>query len=190
MAKHGMTKIAMAQTEHIEYLKSFIRDVPDFPKPGIMFKDITPLLANPMARQMVVDDLTHAYRDAGIQVVAAIEARGFLFGMLIADKLQVPFVPIRKFGKLPYKKKVEHYDLEYGTSSIEIHEEAIARNARVLIHDDLLATGGTAQAAGALIEQVGGQLAGFSFVINLTFLSGGVNLKQRFAVDCQSVITY
>lgn len=176
--------------DRIAYLKSFIRDVPDFPKPGILFKDITPLLSDPDARSLVVDEIIHQWQHQQITAVAAIEARGFLFGMLIADRLQVPFVPIRKVGKLPFKKKIAHYDLEYGTSSIEIHEDALPPSAGVLIHDDLLATGGTALAAGSLVQQTGGVVAGFSFVINLSFLPGAVNLKTQFGVQPHSVLSY
>jgi adenine phosphoribosyltransferase len=172
------------------FLKSLIRDIPDFPKPGIIFKDITPLLADPRARGLVVENIVKNFQQEDIQVVAAIEARGFLFGMMIADKLAVPFVPIRKFGKLPFKKKVAHYDLEYGTSSIEIHEDAIMKDQRVLIHDDLLATGGTAQAAGSLVQEVGGVVAGFSVVIDLTFLLGSINLRKQFGVQPHSVLIY
>ena len=172
------------------FLKSLIRDIPDFPKAGILFKDITPLLANAKARRMVLDELANGFHNHNIDVVAAIEARGFLFGMMLAEKLQVPFVPIRKVGKLPYKKKVAHYDLEYGTSSIEMHEDAIMKGARVLIHDDLLATGGTAQAAGELVQQVGANVAAFSFIINLSFLRGQKDLSNRFGVLVQSVLTY
>jgi adenine phosphoribosyltransferase len=174
----------------ISFLKSHIRDIPDFPKQGVVFKDITPLLTNFVARSLVLQTMVDQFKGKGIEAVAAIEARGFLFGTLLAQELQVPFVPIRKFGKLPYKKKVEHYDLEYGTSSIEIHEDAIMRNARILIHDDLLATGGTAMAAGALVKQVGGQVAGLSFIIDLTFLSGAINLERQFGVEPQSVLRY
>jgi len=176
--------------DRIEFLKSHIRDIYDFPKPGIIFKDITPLLADSNARSTVLNEIVRIYKDKNINVVAGIEARGFLFGMMIADKLKVPFVPIRKFGKLPYKKKVERYDLEYGESSIEIHEDAILKNSRVLIHDDLLATGGTALAAGSLVRQIGGIVAGFSFVINLSFPSGEANLIDKFGVEVHSVLTY
>lgn len=182
--------IQQTEVEKVRYLKSHIRDIPDFPNPGIIFKDITPLLMDSTARSMVLNEMVNNFKDQGIQVVAAIEARGFIFGMMIADKLNVPFVPIRKFGKLPYKKKIAHYDLEYGTSSIEIHEDAILPNARVLIHDDLLATGGTAMATGSLIQQVGGVVAGFSFIINLSFLPGEINLITQFGVQPQSVLTY
>ena len=176
--------------DKIEFLKSHIRDVPDFPKPGIIFKDITPLLSSSTARRIVVEIILSEFKDRNIQVVAAIEARGFLFGMLLADALNVPFVPIRKIGKLPFRKMIEHYDLEYGTSSIEIHEDSIEPKSRVLIHDDLLATGGTAMAAAQLIQKLGGQIAGFSFVINLSFIQGSVNLKSHFGVEAHSVMTY
>ena len=179
-----------ADLTKIEFLKSHIRDVPDFPRPGILFKDITPLLSDASARNMVVEEIVNQYSNLNIQAIAAIEARGFLFGMLLADKLKLPFVPIRKVGKLPYKKKIAHYDLEYGTSSIEIHEDAITPGTRVLIHDDLLATGGTALAAGSLIQQIGGVIAGFSFVIDLSFLHGSVHLKRQFGVEPLSVLTY
>lgn len=173
-----------------DFLRSFIRDVPDFPKPGIIFKDITPLLGNSAARKTVLELIVNDYKDLNIQAVAAIEARGFLFGMLLADALNVPFVPIRKMGKLPFRKMVEHYDLEYGTSVIEIHEDSIQPNTRVLIHDDLLATGGTAIAAGQLVRRLGGEIAGFSFIINLSFLNGSENLKSNFGVEARSVITF
>ena len=139
---------------------------------------------------MVVEIIIDEFKGQNIQVVAAIEARGFLFGMLIADALNVPFVPIRKFGKLPFKKMIEHYDLEYGTSSIEVHEDSIIPRSRVLIHDDLLATGGTATAAGQLMHRLGAKVTGFSFIINLSFLPGSVNLKSNFGVQGHSVITY
>jgi len=183
----------MIEQQHvtkIDYLKLHVRDVPDFPKPGIIFKDITPLLSDSVARKLVVDITINHYRDKNIQVIAAIEARGFLFGMLLADAMGLPFVPIRKVGKLPYKKKIEHYDLEYGTSSIEIHEDSITPRSRVLIHDDLLATGGTAKAAGSLVQKVGGIVAGFSFVIDLSFLPGNLNLIEAFGVEPCSILTY
>jgi adenine phosphoribosyltransferase len=174
----------------INFLKSRIRDIPDFPKPGIIFKDITPLLADTTARKMVLKIIYDEFENKNIQAVASIEARGFLFGMLLADALNLPFIPIRKFGKLPFKKMVEHYALEYGTSSIEVHEDAIAPGTRVLIHDDLIATGGTAKASGQLIQKLGGEVAGFSFLINLSFLPGNTNLKMDFGVEPHSIITY
>lgn len=180
----------ITESESITYLKSCIRDVPDFPKPGILFKDITPLLHDVKARGLVVDLMANEFRNKNIDVVAAIEARGFLFGMMLADKLNVPFVPIRKSGKLPYRKRSASYSLEYGTASIEIHDDAIAKGARVLIHDDVLATGGTAAAAAALVQEMGGTLAGFSFIIDLTFLGGGSNLFRQFGVEQHSLLTY
>lgn len=174
----------------IDYLKSCIRDVPDFPRSGILFKDITPLLYDVTARTLVIDLLAAAHVDKKIEVVAAIEARGFLFGMLLAERLRVPFVPIRKAGKLPYRKKSASYNLEYGTAEIEIHDDAILPGARVLIHDDVLATGGTARAAASLIHEMGGTLVGFSFIINLSFLPGSLNLSSQFGVHQHSLLTY
>lgn len=173
-----------------EYLKAHIRNIPDFPKPGILFKDITPLLTDVKARQLVLEEITGSFKNKNIQAVAAIEARGFLFGMLIAESLEVPFIPVRKPGKLPYKKIMQTYELEYGVGAIEIHEDALSPGTRVLIHDDLLATGGTAKAAGDLINRLGGTIVGFSFVINLSFLPGFKNLSGNFGVEAHSVLTY
>jgi adenine phosphoribosyltransferase len=171
-------------------LQSYLRDVPDFPKPGIVFKDITPLLANPEMRKQVVNEMAEHFKSARIDAVAAVEARGFIFGSLLAEALEVPFVPIRKAGKLPYHKIHEEYDLEYGTASIEMHIDAIKKDSRVLIHDDLLATGGTAIAAGNIIKKLGGVIAGYSFVINLAFLPGYKLLFDRFGVKPHYLISY
>lgn len=171
-------------------LADYLRDVPDFPKPGIMFKDITPLLANPAARSEVIDQISKHYAQQHIDAVAGIEARGFVFGMLLAHKLGLPFVPIRKAGKLPFHKVREEYDLEYGKAAIEMHVDAIQSGARVLIHDDLLATGGTARAAGNLIQKIGGRVAGYSFIINLSFLPGEQLLKGQFSVDPHYLIRF
>jgi adenine phosphoribosyltransferase len=171
-------------------LKSLFRDVHDFPKPGIVFKDITPLLANPSARRRVVKAIADHFSNERIEAVAAVEARGFIFGMLIAQELNIPFVPIRKSGKLPYKKIHEDYALEYGVASIEMHEDALKPGARVLIHDDLLATGGTAAAAGNMIHRLQGEVAGFSFIINLAFLPGENVLTQRFGQKPHYLISY
>lgn len=171
-------------------LADYLRDVPDFPKPGIIFKDITPLLANPAARKEVVQTIANWYAHEQIDAVAGIEARGFIFGMLLAQELGIPFVPIRKAGKLPFHKVQEEYNLEYGTAAIEMHVDAIQPGARVLIHDDLLATGGTATAAGTLIQKLGGEIAGYSFVINLSFLPGERLLKERFSVDPHYLIQF
>lgn len=164
-------------------LNAYLRDVVDFPKPGILFKDITPLLANPTARKEVVTRIASRYKGEQIDCIAGVEARGFIFGTLIAEALNIPFVPIRKAGKLPYHKIQEEYSLEYGKAAIEMHTDAISPGSRVLIHDDLLATGGTATAAGKMIQRLGGMVAGYSFVINLSFLPGEKLLKERFGVQ-------
>ena len=153
-------------------IKGFIRPVPDFPKPGILFRDITPLLGDAKAREAVLDLLEEAASRLNLNAIAGVESRGFLFGMALADRLAIPFVPIRKAGKLPYEKIEHSYDLEYGSATLEIHTDAVKKGDRVLIHDDLLATGGTAVAAAQLIERIGGEVAGFSFIIALNFLDG------------------
>lgn len=165
-----------------EKIKPLLRDVADFPRPGILFKDITPLLASPAVRQEVVNAIAHHFRGQKPDALAAIEARGFIFGMLIAQTLGIPFIPVRKAGKLPFTKITQEYSLEYGTAEIEMHEDAIPRGANVIIHDDLLATGGTAAAAGQLVQRLGGKVAGYSFIINLSFLPGEAKLKQQFEV--------
>lgn len=171
-------------------LNAYLRDVVDFPKPGIVFKDITPLLANPEARREVVNRIADHYRKEHIDVIAGVEARGFIFGTLIAEELDVPFIPIRKAGKLPYHKIQEEYQLEYGKATIEMHTDAVTAGARVLIHDDLLATGGTATAAGKMIQRLGGTVAGYSFVINLSFLPGEMLLKERFHVQPHYLVSF
>ena len=165
-----------------QYLSNLLRDVPDFPRPGILFKDITPLLANPQAVQTVVYEIVEHFKIRQIDAVAAVEARGFFFGAMIAQGLNVPFVPVRKAGKLPFHKVTEEYELEYGTAAIEMHIDALPKGARVLIHDDVLATGGTATAAGNLVQKLGGVVAGYSFIINLSFLPGENNLRSSFSV--------
>lgn len=172
------------------YIQSFLRNVPDFPKVGIDFKDITPLLANPTARKKVIEEIHNHFMNQDVQAVAAVEARGFIFGSLLAEALAVPFVPVRKSGKLPYHKIQEEYSLEYGKSTIEMHVDAIAKGTRVLIHDDLLATGGTASAAGNMIERLGGVVAGYSFIINLAFLPGEKLLFERFGVKPHYLVTF
>jgi adenine phosphoribosyltransferase len=176
------------QTEKM--LKSLLRDVPDFPKPGIIFKDITPLLADPLARQQVVNSIVENYRSLQIDAIAAVEARGFIFGSLLAGALELPFIPVRKSGKLPYKKISQNYSLEYGTASLEIHEDAIKPGWRVLIHDDLLATGGTSSATAAMIQELDGKIGGFSFIINLSSLPGEKYLAERFLIEPHYLISY
>ncbi|HEX5053658.1 MAG TPA: adenine phosphoribosyltransferase [Planctomycetota bacterium] len=159
-------------------LARFLRDVPDFPKPGILFKDITPLLANPAAMQHAIDRF--AGLDLGrIDKVAAVESRGFLFGAPLALRLGVGFVPVRKPGKLPWKTNRVEYVLEYGTDAVEIHEDAVQRGERVLMVDDLLATGGTMGAACQLVEACGGEVAGCAFVVELCFLGGRKRLGDH-----------
>jgi adenine phosphoribosyltransferase len=153
-------------------LRSFIRDVPDFPKPGIMFKDITPLLRSSKALQETVERLAEPFLAERVTNVAAIESRGFIFGSCVARLLDAGFIPIRKPGKLPWTKRRNEYVLEYGTDALEIHDDALTPTDRVLIIDDVLATGGTAAAASALVRDFGAKLVGVAMVIELTFLDG------------------
>ena len=173
-----------------QLLKSLIRDVPDFPKPGVVFKDITPLLAHPVARRQVVEAIVAHYRDTPVHAIAAIEARGFIFGSLLAHELGVPFIPVRKSGKLPHNKIYEKYELEYGSASIEMHEDAVKQGWKVLVHDDLLATGGTSAAAARMIKKLGGEIAGFSFIINLAFLAGEKTLTDQFGLEPHYLLRY
>ena len=159
-------------------IATIIRDIPDFPKKGIIFKDITPLLADPKAMKDTVDQLTAMFEDAGITAVAGVEARGFIFGPLIAERLGVGFVPIRKPGKLPYKKIARTYGLEYGRATIEIHTDAVTDADNVLMVDDLLATGGTMAAACQLVEELGAKVAACAFIIELSFLPGRKKLEK------------
>lgn len=168
-------------------LEDYIRIVPDFPKPGILFKDITPLLASPEASAFCLGGLLELVGDAPIDKVVGIESRGFFFGPQLARELGAGFVPVRKPGKLPFKTLVEPYMLEYGMDSLEIHEDAIQAGERVLIHDDVLATGGTAKAVCKLVEQLGGEIVQCNFIMELSFLDGRDKLK-RFPVS--TVLSY
>jgi adenine phosphoribosyltransferase len=159
-------------------LESFIRDVPDFPKKGIIFKDITPLLADPEALGEACSRLARPFADKGVTRVVGIESRGFIFGSPVAERLHVGFVPVRKPGKLPAKTVSQSYELEYGTDRIEMHADAIAPGDKVLMIDDLLATGGTMAAACQLVRRLGGQVVGVSFVIELCFLNGRSKLAD------------
>lgn len=161
-----------------EDLKKRIRDVPDFPKKGIVFKDITPLLADPTALSMAVEFLTQPYRNAGIELVIGAESRGFIFATAVARNLSAGFVPIRKPGKLPSKTHAASYELEYGTDSLEIHLDAIHPGSRVLMIDDLLATGGTMAACCNLVESLKGNIVGVAFLIELAFLNGRQRLSK------------
>ncbi|MEY5040937.1 MAG: hypothetical protein RLZZ414_476 [Bacteroidota bacterium] len=161
-----------------QLLKSEIRNIPDFPKKGIQFKDITTILHNPQLNKMVLDCLIQDCSSLKIDVVVGLESRGFLYGNALAIALGVPFVPIRKKGKLPFNTISEKYELEYKKSEIEIHIDAIKNGQNVLIHDDLLATGGTAEATAKLIKKLNGNVVGFSFVVALGFLNGEQKLKE------------
>ncbi|MGV3617082.1 MAG: adenine phosphoribosyltransferase [Fimbriimonas sp.] len=152
--------------------QALIRDVPDFPKPGILFKDITPVLEHPDAFQQVVDLLVEDARARGAEVIVGIESRGFLFGVPVALALKLPFAMARKLGKLPYDRISEEYALEYGTNTVEMHVDAIKPGQKAYIIDDLLATGGTAAAAARLVQRLQGEVAGFGCLIELSFLEG------------------
>ncbi len=158
-------------------LSKYIRTVENFPKNGVLFKDITPLLANSEAMEYCVDQLLASWENREIDKVAAIESRGFFFGTLLAQKLKVGFVPIRKPGKLPYHTLKETYQLEYGTDALEVHIDGISKGDRVLLHDDVLATGGTARAACNLIEKLGGIVLQCNFLLELEFLNGRDQLE-------------
>jgi len=161
-----------------EEIKALIRDVPDFPQKGVIFRDITPLLKEPRVVGKIIDRFEEFAREKGIEVVAAIESRGFIFAMPLCLRLGVPFVPIRKEGKLPWKTVKETYELEYGTATVEMHEDGISQGQKALILDDLLATGGTALAGARLVEKLGGKVAGITFIIELTYLNGREKLKN------------
>ncbi|MFA4873970.1 MAG: adenine phosphoribosyltransferase [bacterium] len=161
-----------------QLFRKHIRDVNDFPKPGIVFKDITPLLHNHQAFSAAIESFVGRYKDQKIDIVAGIESRGFLFGAPIAHQLGASFVPVRKKGKLPYKTVGISYDLEYGSATIEMHTDAISRGQRVLVVDDLLATGGTAGAACELIRKQGGLVIECAFVVELAFLGGREKMKD------------
>ncbi len=162
-------------------LAAFIRSIPDFPKPGILFRDITPLLADPAALRETIRRLADRYRQERIDVVAAAEARGFIFAAPLALELNVGFVPVRKPGKLPYETRAFHYELEYGSDTLEVHADSFALRQRVLLVDDLLATGGTMQACCRLVEGSGAVVAGCAFVVELTGLAGAKRLAPYSA---------
>jgi adenine phosphoribosyltransferase len=158
--------------DHIAALRATIRDVPDFPKPGIVFKDITTLLGDPVAFRRAMDLLTVLCGDRQLDRVAAVESRGFIVGSVLAHRLGAGLVPVRKPGKLPFRTVKASYELEYGSDCLEIHEDAIARGERVLVVDDLIATGGTARAVAELVERLGGHVVAFAFLVELGFLNG------------------
>jgi adenine phosphoribosyltransferase len=168
-------------------LKSYIRDVPDFPQPGILFRDITPLLCDAAACHAAIDALTAYVESRRVDVVVGIESRGFLFGMPIADRLRLPFVPVRKPGKLPAARMSVEYSLEYGSSRLDIHSDALAPGQRVVVVDDLLATGGTAHAATKLIELLGAQVDSVLFLVELAPLAGRARLA---GYEVHAVVVY
>jgi adenine phosphoribosyltransferase len=170
-----------------EALKKLIREVPDWPKPGILFYDITTLLKDNQGFRALIDNLYDHYHGKPIDLIAGIEARGFIFGPALAYRLGAGFVPIRKPKKLPSKTAVETYELEYGTDSLEIHQDAVQKGQRVLVCDDLLATGGTAAASVRLIRKLGGDVMGCGFAVELTFLHGREKLQD---VDVYSLLQY
>lgn len=168
-------------------IKSKIRTIPDWPKKGIMFRDITTLLKDPEGLKICIDDFIKRYRDAKIDVIVGIEARGFIIGATLAYGLGKGFVPIRKKGKLPAETVKEEYSLEYGTDTIEIHKDAVSKGQNVLVIDDLIATGGTAMAAGNLIRKIGGHVSEFAFIVDLPDLGGKKKLENAgFKVYCQT----
>lgn len=169
-------------------LKAKIRDVKDFPKKGILFKDITPVLGDAELCGEIISTKIKLFGTLNPDVIVGIESRGFLLGMVLAHELKIPFVPVRKKGKLPYKTISEEYELEYGSAVLEMHEDALRPGDKVIIHDDLLATGGTAGAAARLVGKLGGKVLTFSFLIELTFLEGRAKLSSQG--DVYSLVTY
>lgn len=172
-----------------EKLQNTIRDVIDFPKSGIVFKDITPILLDTHLSNEITQQLYHKYKDTNLNGIAGIESRGFLFGFPLAMALNIPFIMIRKQGKLPYNKISHAYDLEYGSAVIEMHSDAIKPGDRILIHDDLLATGGSAGAAAELITKSAGVVAGFDFIVALSFLQGHQHLL-KYSKQIEHLIAY
>lgn len=177
----------MLSAETLTYAQSKIRDIPDFPTPGILFKDITPLLADPRAFHIVLDSLAERFIGEHIDAVVGVEARGFIFGGALAARLNASFVPARKPGKLPAKSDKVSYKTEYSTAELEMHKDSIRKGARVLVVDDVLATGGTARAAAELVTTQGGEVVAYAFVIELAFLAGKNVLAPK---RVESVITY
>ncbi|MHC4637557.1 MAG: adenine phosphoribosyltransferase [Planctomycetota bacterium] len=168
-------------------LEDYIRSIPDWPKKGILFRDITPLLADDQALAEAIEALSRKYRNSGVEYVAAVEARGFIFGAAVANRLGAGFVPVRKKGKLPFETESVTYDLEYGTDTLEVHKDAVKPGSKVLMIDDLLATGGTMAASCKLIEKIGGQIVGIVFLIELCDLAGR---KKLNGYNINTVISY
>jgi len=171
-ARHHLPHVAPELVDGLTYVRRLIREIPNFPQPGILFKDITPLLANPKAFHIVLDAIAERFMGEHIDAVVGIESRGFIFGGALAARLNASFVPVRKPGKLPYRTDKVSYSLEYGESELEMHRDSLAEGARVLVVDDLLATGGTAAAAGELVHRQGAYVAAYAFVVELCSLGG------------------
>ncbi|MHC4839646.1 MAG: adenine phosphoribosyltransferase [Planctomycetota bacterium] len=171
----------------MESVKRLIRDIPDFPKPGIIFKDITPVLDNPSAMARVMGGLEQVVEQWEPDRIVGVESRGFIFGAVLAAQMELPFTPIRKPGKLPYDKVSVSYTLEYGSGTLEMHTDGVGRGDRVVVIDDLLATGGTAKASAELIEKCGAEVAGFAFVVELDFLGGRKLLGEH---PVESLVAY
>jgi adenine phosphoribosyltransferase len=170
-------------------LKATIRDVQDFPKPGILFKDITPLFHNQQLCNEIIEEFANRVAGKNINAIVGVESRGFLFGFALANKLNIPFILVRKAGKLPYKTISYEYDLEYGSAKVEMQVDEIKPGWNVLIHDDLLATGGTAEAAAKLVQMQGGNVGGFAFVVELDFLNGKQRLS-KYSENNISLVNY
>ena len=180
------TKMSIKKSQ----LKEFIRDVPDFPQEGILFKDITTLLSHPEAFKKSIDLLARQFKGKNVDVIVGVESRGFIFGAPLAYKMGASFVPVRKKGKLPYKTKSVTYELEYGSDTLEVHEDAIPKGANVLIVDDLLATGGTVQAVVDLVQKQTSNIVGVAFLIELKFLKGKSKIQDMGDFDIYSLIKY
>ena len=170
-------------------IKSFIRDVPDFPKQGILFKDITPIFKNAKLCNEIVDGFIEKIHNVKVDAIVCVESRGFFFGFLLANKLGIPMIPLRKPGKLPYETISQQYDLEYGKSSVEMHIDALEKGWNILIHDDLLATGGTAEAATILVNRQAANLVGMTFLLELDFLNGRKKL-ETYSQNIISLVRY
>ena len=170
-------------------IKDSIRDVKDFPKEGIIFKDITPILENPPLTKSITKEFVRLMDGIRVDAIMGVESRGFFWGPLIAQELGIPFIPVRKKGKLPYKTVSHKYDLEYGSAEIEVHEDAIKKGANILIHDDLLATGGTAAAAAEIVLKQKAHVAGFSFLVILDFLNG-VEYLSKYNNNIKGLVNY
>lgn len=180
----------MLSAESLAYAKSKIRDIPDFPSKGILFKDITPLLADPRAFHIVLDSIAERFIGEHIDVIVGVEARGFIFGGALAARLNASFVPARKPGKLPAESDKVAYKTEYSVAELEMHKDSIRTGSRVVVVDDVLATGGTAKAAAELVSRQGGEVVAYTFVIELAFLAGRKVLEDGFEGRIESVLTY